>query len=463
MGCLGFAFFSLGCTQEPSSVEPREPELGEPAVGESGMVSTAHPIATEAGLETLRKGGNAFDAAVTIASTLNVVEPMMSGMGGYGTILVYDAKRGEAHYLDASGKIPIGVDSDVYRAPTPDHMENRRNAKAVSTPGAANAWEAMSERFGKLPWEELLEPAIQVAEEGFVIDDRTARFIERAFPEFPEHAQAFYGKDGTPLKAGARLVQQDLAGSLRMLAKQGAEAIYGGPLGNAIDAAMKEAGAFLAFEDLLNDRAEWWEPYRVDYGGYEVVTPSAPAGAFPMLVRLGMMSVVDTKKLGHNSLAYLHHFAEVTKHAYWTRLAYSSDPDVSSVPLDMLLSKAYWEEQTTKIDADKARDFDYAGIVEAQGASSDNTTHFVVADRWGNIVSATVTLSEAGSCRREPGFGSTTRSPIARSSRKATRWMPTRADGSFRATHLPSSSVTESPGWRSELRVATRLPKPWPR
>jgi gamma-glutamyltranspeptidase/glutathione hydrolase len=318
MGCLGFAFFSLGCTQEPSSVEPREPELGEPAVGESGMVSTAHPIATEAGLETLRKGGNAFDAAVTIASTLNVVEPMMSGMGGYGTILVYDAKRGEAHYLDASGKIPIGVDSDVYRAPTPDHMENRRNAKAVSTPGAANAWEAMSERFGKLPWEELLEPAIQVAEEGFVIDDRTARFIERAFPEFPEHAQAFYGKDGTPLKAGARLVQQDLAGSLRMLAKQGAEAIYGGPLGNAIDAAMKEAGAFLAFEDLLNDRAEWWEPYRVDYGGYEVVTPSAPAGAFPMLVRLGMMSVVDTKKLGHNSLAYLHHFAEVTKHAYWT-------------------------------------------------------------------------------------------------------------------------------------------------
>ena len=210
VACFGIAL--AACSGAPVPVDPVEP-----ATGAHGMVSTAHPIATEAGLATLREGGNAFDAAVTIASTLNVVEPMMSGMGGYGTILVWDAEAGEAHYLDASGKIPMAVDSDVYRPPHPEYRENRRNAKAVSTPGAANAWQAMSTRFGTLAWADLLEPAIQVAEEGFAIDERTAYFIERAFPEFPDHAKAFYGKNGAPLEAGDILVQNDLAMSLRQL------------------------------------------------------------------------------------------------------------------------------------------------------------------------------------------------------------------------------------------------------
>jgi len=213
---VAFGVRAVACETAPPPTST--PEEGGSVVGTKGMVSTAHPIATEAGLSILRKGGNAFDAAVAIASTLNVVEPMMSGMGGYGTILVYGAGEGRSHYLDASGKIPLGVDSDVYRAPTPDYMENRRNAKAVSTPGAANAWAAMSERFGTLPWAELLEPAIAAAEEGFVLDQRAARFIERAFPEWWEpisityrglrvrnrgNAHGFtieYGEDGKPVR-----------------------------------------------------------------------------------------------------------------------------------------------------------------------------------------------------------------------------------------------------------------------
>jgi len=201
-----FATALAACSGTPAPVDP-----GDPATGAQGMVSTAHPIATEAGLATLRNGGNAFDAAVTIASTLNVVEPMMSGMGGYGTILVWDAEAGEAHYLDASGKIPLAVDSDVYRSPTPNFQENRRNAKAVSTPGAANAWQAMSTRFGTLAWAELLEPAIRVAKEGFVVDERTAFFIERAFPEFPEHAYCTFEPKGNPMDAhpGRRKLSSD--------------------------------------------------------------------------------------------------------------------------------------------------------------------------------------------------------------------------------------------------------------
>lgn len=392
--------------QAPPAAVP-EPETG-PATGTRGMVSAAHPIATEAGLSILRQGGNAFDAAVAIASTLNVVEPMMSGMGGYGTILVYDVEKREAHYLDASGKIPIGVDSDAYRSPTPGYEENRRNAKAVSTPGAANAWEAMSKRFGTLPWEQLLKPAIQAAEEGFRLDDRAARFIDLAFDEFPDHARAFYGEEGVPLAAGDLLVQKDLAASLRQLASEGARAIYGGSLGRAIDAAMKDAGGFLAFQDLLDDRAEWWRPISISYRGHQVVTPSAPAGAFPMLVRLGMMSLEDNRQLGHNSLAYLHRFAEVTKHAYWTRLAHSGDPDVKPPPYDTLLSESYWRAQNANIDPDTATPFDASDIADAQNSNSSSsplrghTTHFVVADRWGNVVSATVTLGNLFGSRIMP-------------------------------------------------------------
>lgn len=393
IACFGITL--AACNGTPVRVDP-----GGPATGSHGMVSTAHPIATEAGLATLRKGGNAFDAAVTIASTLNVVEPMMSGMGGYGTILVWDAAAGAAHYLDASGKIPIAVDSDVYRSPTPDYRENRRNAKAVSTPGAANAWHAMSTRFGSLAWADLLEPAIRVAEEGFAIDERTAFLIERAFPEFPEHAKEFYGSDGQPLGTGEILVQKDLAASLRRLADEGAQAIYGGALGTAIDTAMQEAGGFLAIEDLVNDRAEWWTPISITYRGYLVITPSAPAGAFPMLVRLGMMSLEDNRTLGHNTVEYLHRFAEVTKHAYWTRLAYSGDPDVQPPPYESLLSKEYWAAEDAKIDPDLAKDFDPPDF--DGGRTSDNTTHFVVADRWGNIVSATVTLGNLFGSRIMP-------------------------------------------------------------
>ncbi|MGK0218409.1 MAG: gamma-glutamyltranspeptidase/glutathione hydrolase [Planctomycetota bacterium] len=364
------------------------------------MVSTAHPIATQAGLSILRRGGNAFDAAVAIASTLNVVEPMMSGMGGYGTILVFDAEQGEAHYLDASGKIPQAVNADAYRAPTPGHMQNRRNAKAISTPGAANAWQAMSTRFGVLPWEELLNPAIHAAESGFLIDDRAARWIESAYKEFPEHARAFYGKDGVPLAAGERLVQADLAGSLRTVAKEGAEALYTGSIAKAIAGAMEQAGGFLSARDLADDRAEWWRPISTTYRGLDVITPSAPAGAFPMLLRLGMMGQADNRALGHNTVAYLHRFAEVTKHAYWTRLAYSGDPDVKPPPYDLLLSQQYWEEQCARLDLERATDFDTAGILSA--SENKNTTHFVVADSQGNVVSATVTLGNLFGSRIMP-------------------------------------------------------------
>jgi gamma-glutamyltranspeptidase/glutathione hydrolase len=373
----------------PVIVQKKEKNLKSPAVGTQGMVSSAHPLATEAGLEILRKGGNAFDAAVAVAAALNVVEPMMSGIGGYGTILVYDAKKNRIRFLDSSGRIPAAVNSDVFREPYPNYRENRQGSKAVSTPGNVAAWEAMSQTYGLLRWEALFLPAINLAEKGFILDERAARIIESSFDSFPEHAKSFYGKNGHALRAGERLVQKDLANSLYLISKEGATVFYKGKLGKAIDKAMRKAEGFLSFEDLEKHKAEWWEPIHISYRGFDVYTASPPSTAFPSLIRLGVMSRFDVSSLGHNSLETLHRFLEVTKHAFWCRLRYAGDPEVNPPPLDRLLSEDYWQTQAAQIDMTNAKPFRYPGVDEKD---AQHTTHFVAADSRGNIVSATQTL-----------------------------------------------------------------------
>ncbi|MCE7995940.1 MAG: gamma-glutamyltransferase [Roseivirga sp.] len=372
---IAILFFQSSCSQQTSEV----------AKGPS-MVSSAHPLATQAGLDILAKGGNAFDAAVAIAAALNVVEPMMSGMGGYGTILVYDAKEKKVRYLDSSGKIPLNTNADLMRAPTPDYLKNRRGAKAVSTPGNVNAWAAMSSEYGNLEWDSLFETAIDLSENGFKVSPRLGRFIKGAFPEFSDYTKGFYGKEGSPLEPGDLLIQKDLAGSFKLVARQGKSAFYNGSIGRAVDGIMKSTGGFLSAVDLENDKAEWWEPVKVNYKGYDVYTASPPATAFPSLVRLGLMSQMP--EMEHNSKEYLHAFAEVTKHAFWSRLKYAGDPEITPPPLDLLLSEDYWTKTVANLSGNKASTF----IPPGKEVESKNTTHFVVADQWGNIVSATQTL-----------------------------------------------------------------------
>ena len=394
MAILATAFAPLSA-QEAATVNTAD----QPAFGTAGMVSSAHPLATEAGLGILDAGGNAFDAAVTVAAMLNVVEPMMSGIGGYGTILVFDATMDETWFLNPSGRIPAAVDSDVYREPTPGYRENRRGAKAVSTPGNVNAWQAMWERYGRLEWSSLFADAIATASEGFELDERTARLIVRAFPSFPAHAREFYGRDDKPLGAGDLLVQRDLARSFQLIATYGAAVVHGGGLGLAIHEAMQDAGGFLTIDDLTANEAEWWEPIGITYRGFEVLTAAPPANSFPALVRLGMMSLYDPSELGHNTTEYLHAYAEVTKHAFWTRLRWAGDPEVTAPPLEVILSEAYWQEQVAKIDPDTANAFE----PPASFSNGDShTTHFVVADLWGNVVSATQTLGNSFGSRIMP-------------------------------------------------------------
>lgn len=406
---LPAAVLAAGCgvvsPQIPPSDRPASPPQpaataapaggAAPAIGSRGMVSSAHPLATRAGLEALAAGGNAFDAAVAVAATLNVVEPENSGLGGYGTILLWDAGAGRAWFLNPSGRIPRGVRPEAFRPPTPGYLENRRSAKAVSTPGNLHAWKAMSERWGALPWARLFAPAVRAARAGFPLGERTAAALLDAYPQMPPHARAVFGRDGRPLAAGERLVQEELARTFETIAAEGPEVFYSGALARAIDGAMREADGFLALADLEADRAEWWEPIAVAYRGHQVVSASPPANAFDMLVRLGIMSRFDVRALGHGGAEHLHRFAEATKHGFWVRLAHAGDPEVDPPPLARLLAEEYWEEQARRIDPERARPFVPPGGDPDEPASpgaAAHTTHFVVADARGNVVSATQTL-----------------------------------------------------------------------
>ncbi len=376
-----------------------------PAVGTNGMVSSAHPLATRAGLEIMNDGGNAVDAAVAVAASLGVVEPMMSGVGGYGAIVVYSAEERRTRFLEVGSRTPASLDPSVFRPPTPGYAENRCGARAVATPGNLNAWEMMWEEYGEVAWPRLFQPAIGYADRGFPIDRETAAWLGSEYAAFPAHAQEIYGPNGVPLAAGESLVQEDLADSLRLISEEGPEAVYGGRLGAAMAAAAQKGGGFLSEEDLRRNRAEWRETIGLDYRDHRVVTATPPSTAWAALVRLGMLDRYDVAPVGHNTTAYVHAATEISKRVSTTTRRFAADPDKASTPLGRLLSDEYLERESARVDPnavapyDPPAQFDTAATCSPTGyrptgypETQQHTTHFVVADREGNVVSATQTL-----------------------------------------------------------------------
>ena len=412
-----------------ANIEPTQNTLESPAVAGSGMVSSASPYATQAGLEILDEGGNAFDAAVAVAASLGVAEPMMSGIGGYGAIVLYDAESGETRFLDTGSRTPAGLDPEVFHSSAPNYLDSRCGIRSVTTPGNVNAWAALSRNYGDLEWRRLFDPAVELAEEGVVLDGITAGWIDAAWPAFPQNARSIYGDGETPLRSGETLVQEDLANSMRLIGNEGPEALYDGVLGEAIDATMREGGGFLTLDDLNNNRATWRDTVSADYRGYEVVTASPPSTSWAALVRLGVMGQFGFEPSDHNTTEYLHTFTEISKQAGRATRDYVRDPDIEATPLDALLSESFWAEQAAQINPNFASENppfgqfgqptrcipqSYATPSYApastpndaptslpggqQGGAPDggpgggHTTHFVVADSEGNVVSATQTL-----------------------------------------------------------------------
>jgi len=380
------------------------------AMGTRGAVASAHPLASMAGIRLLLAGGNAVDAAVAVGSTLNVVEPFMSGAGGIGLMVISRARTRERHVLDFIGRVPAAA--DPARA-TDDELAG--GPKSCATPGNLGGWLAALERFGSMTPREVFTPAIELAENGVPLTWMNARFFEQARPTLARSAEArrLYLGNGGP-RPGKVVCYKELAATYRQIAEGGAEAFYRGPIAQSIARAVREAGGWLAEADLAGFAPEWREPLAVTYRGWEVCSVPPPFSAFQMLETLNILEGYDVAAWGHNSPDYLHHFIEAVKLGSADRLAYAYSPDV---PVRGLVSKAYAASQRVRIDPGRAAVSEGerfnptrlpGQIGEGHPADfmNEQTTHFACADADGTVVSVTQTLGVPfGSGFAVPGTG----------------------------------------------------------
>jgi len=314
-------------------------------MGRRGVVTSAHPLASMAGIEILLAGGNAVDAAVAVGSTLNVVEPFMSSAGGIGLMLI--SRGGERHVLDFIGRAPRAADA---AGCTEDDLAG--GPKSCATPGNLGGWLAALERFGTMDRARVLAPAIGHAERGVPLTFKNVEFFEaaRATLGRSREAERLYLGNGGP-RAGGVVTYKELAATFRQVAEGGAEVFYRGPIAKAIARAVREAGGWLGEEDLAEFKPEWREPATIAYRGQQVYSMPPPFSAFQMLETLNILEGYDLRAWGHNSVDYLHHLIEAVKLGSADRLAYAYS---GQVPIAGLLSKKYADSQRARIDAKRA-------------------------------------------------------------------------------------------------------------
>jgi gamma-glutamyltranspeptidase/glutathione hydrolase len=379
-------------------------------MGTRGAVTSAHPLASMAGIEMLLAGGNAVDAAVAVGSTLNVVEPFMSGVGGIGLMVISRARTGERHVLDFIGRAPRAADAATCTA---DELVG--GPKSCATPGNLGGWLAAHERFGAMDRARVLAPAIGHAERGVPLTFKNVDFFEAARATLGRSAEAqrLYLGNGGP-RPGGVVTYKELAATLHQVADGGAGAFYRGPIAAAIARAVREAGGWLAEEDLAAFTPEWRQPAVIPFRDWEVCSVPPPFSAFQMLETLNILEGFDLAGWGHNSVDYLHHLIEAVKLGSADRLAYAYG---DTTPIAGLLSKAYAASQRARIDARRAAVSEgerhdpatLAGqIAEGHPAqfANEHTTHFACADGEGTVVSVTQTLGAPfGSGFAVPGTG----------------------------------------------------------
>ena len=377
-------------------------------MGRRGMVSSGHPLASQAGIATLRRGGNAVDAAVAVAAATSVVEPAMSSIGGDGFIMVYSKDRDEIQVANATGAAPGAATRERF---LPAGIPFK-GILSVSVPGLLAGWAEAHQRYGLLKLSEALEPAIELAENGFPVSHKLAALIaaDTLLCEFPT-SRAIFTRDGIPLKPGETLFQRDLARSFREIGEQGPELFYEGAVGHAIDRFVREQGGLLTLADLKAHRTRWQDPISTDYRGHVVYEAPPNSSGHVLLQELNLVEGFDLAALGSNTSESIHLMVEAKRLAFADREAYVADPEFVDVPVQGLLSKDYARERARSIDPERAASIVGPGEpwrhqpggkpsrpVSRVGAPAEDTTCFVVVDRWGNAVCQLQSL--------QSGFGS---------------------------------------------------------
>jgi gamma-glutamyltranspeptidase / glutathione hydrolase len=357
--------------------------------GTSGAAGTAHPLATQTGIEILKRGGSAIDAAVAMNACLGFLEPTSSGIGGDCFVMLWDPKQGKVVGLAGSGGSPRKLTLEIARSRAKNGALPPVGAIPVSTPGAVDAWWTLHQRYGRLKWADLFAPAIHMAEAGTPVPDMIAYYIRsgmanyrsrRAQIEELDNAIHTYGEGPA---AGGVFRNPDLARTYRLIAEGGRDAYYKGPIAQTIDAYFKRIGGWLSAEDLAAHHSEWVEPYKTGYRGVDVYALGANTQGIATLQMLNILENFDLAGAGFQSPASLHLQIEAKRLAYEDRARYYADPHFSQVPVEWLISKEYAAQRAKLIRPDRI----LTPIHPGQAPSHGDTTYFTAADADGMMVS----------------------------------------------------------------------------
>lgn len=383
-----------------------------PSMGRNGMVVGPEQLATEVGLDILRAGGNAIDAAVATGFALAVTYPRAGNLGGGGFMLIHLAEEGRQTFIDYREMAPAAAHPELFLNAQGDVDKQREyfSLQSAGVPGTVAGLLYAQEKYGVLSRKEVLKPAIRLARKGFPVSfalnfelTRSAARLQRN----PEAARLLLRKDGTPPLVGSTLQQPDLAWTLEKIRKHGRDGFYNGPVAQRIAQEMARGEGLITEEDLANYQVVEREPVRGTFREFEVVSAPPPSsGGIHIVQMLNILEGFDLKSMGHNSAAYLHHLTESMRLAYADRSEYLGDPDFVAVPTQKLTDKAYAQRQRQMINPQRATassDIRPGKVLDEGGTE---TTHFSVADKFGNVVSNTYTLNFSfGSHIAVPGTG----------------------------------------------------------
>ena len=384
---LGIAMLSLPHSAAGYDRGGKYPNQSRSVVmAKHGMVATSHPLAAQAGLEILKAGGNAADAAIATNAMLGVVEPMSCGIGGDVFVIYWDAKTQKLYGLNGSGRSPYAINRQVFKEKGLTEIP-LEGPLPWSVPGCVHGWGELRGRFGKLPLAQILQPAIETAEEGCPVPEVIAGYwkgAEKKLQQWPDSAATFLIDGQRAPREGEVMKNPRLAATMRLIGEQGPEAFYKGKIAEAIAEFSKNNGGYLSLKDFADHTSEWIEPVSTNYRGYDVWELPPNGQGIAALEMLNVLEQWDIASLGHSSAEHLHLFIEAKKLAFADRAKFYADPAFGKLPVAELISKEYGKRQAKRIKMDRAADDVPAG--DAKLALGD-TIYLTVVDKDRNCCS----------------------------------------------------------------------------
>ena len=352
-------------------------------IAQNGMVATSHPLASQIGIDILKEGGNAIDAAIAANAALGLMEPTGNGIGGDLFAIVWIEKEKKLYGLNASGRSPEDLTLKYF-------IEN--NFKSipaygplpVSVPGCVDGWFELHNKFGKIKMRDILSPTIKYAEDGFPVTELVSYYMKNAsdnFQDYPNFKETYFIDDSTPEK-GQVFKNPDLANTLRNIVKNGKKGFYEGEIAQTIANFVQDQGGFLSYDDLKNHKSEWIEPVSTNYRGYDVWELPPNGQGIAALQILNLLEGYDIRSMGFGTADYIHHFVEAKKIAFADRAKYYADMDFNEIPVDYLISKEYADIRRKEINSDNSASTVLPGDIE-----NGDTIYLTTADSEGNMVS----------------------------------------------------------------------------